>query len=120
MVDDEPETRDLLRAALTDEGYEVREASNGVEALAVAQQWRPDAILLDLMMPVMNGWQFADAYEAQAGRTAPVVALTAAGPAALRSAVTVKTIAAVLAKPFDVEELLGIVGWYIGRAPTGE
>src|SRR5581483_10950225 len=58
VVEDDRGIRDLLAAVLTDEGFDVRQAANGKEALAVLERWQPDAILLDLMMPVMDGWTF--------------------------------------------------------------
>jgi len=58
VVEDNPDLRALLSDALTDSGYEVHEVSNGAEALARADEWLPDAILLDLMLPVMDGAQF--------------------------------------------------------------
>src|SRR5688572_20410073 len=82
VVDDEPHIRQFLRAALEEEGYDVREAADGIEALAVARVWRPDAIVLDMLMPAMNGWQFAETYRHQGAdaHTAPIIAITAAGP----------------------------------------
>src|SRR2546429_8406175 len=59
VVDDDPDIRELLFTALEDEGFEVVPAGNGQEALAIIETFRPDVIVLDLMMPVMDGWQFA-------------------------------------------------------------
>src|SRR5207248_455101 len=59
VVDDDPDIRELLFTALEDEGFEVVPAGNGQEALAIIKTFRPDVIVLDLMMPVMDGWQFA-------------------------------------------------------------
>ncbi len=58
VVDDDPSIQGFLAEALADEGYGVRTAANGREALTVLQAWRPDLILLDLMMPEMDGWAF--------------------------------------------------------------
>ncbi|NUR56520.1 MAG: response regulator [Acidobacteria bacterium] len=58
VVEDDPDARELLRTALAAEGYEVRTAANGADALASLRQERPCIILLDLMMPVMDGWAF--------------------------------------------------------------
>jgi CheY-like chemotaxis protein len=61
VVDDEPGIRENLAEILEAEGYEVRSAVNGLDALAVLRDWVPDAILLDLMMPRMGGKAFREA-----------------------------------------------------------
>src|SRR5581483_12157846 len=61
VVDDDPSIRLMLKEVLRDEGYEVSVASNGREALAQLDRDRPDLILLDLMMPEMDGRQFCRA-----------------------------------------------------------
>lgn len=57
VVDDEDEIRELCRVNLEFEGYEVKEAADGIEALAIAEHDRPDLIFLDVMMPRMDGWE---------------------------------------------------------------
>jgi CheY-like chemotaxis protein len=56
VVDDDPNARDLLAAAVRREGYRVIEATDGETALALAREWRPDAVTLDVLMPRMDGW----------------------------------------------------------------
>jgi CheY-like chemotaxis protein len=58
VVDDEARLVSLLRGYLEQEGYTVFSAANGREALFVAREQRPDLIVLDLMMPEMDGWEF--------------------------------------------------------------
>jgi CheY-like chemotaxis protein len=58
VVDDDKDLRDMLAEALTDEGFDVRTAAHGEQALALLAQWRPHVILLDLNMSVMDGWTF--------------------------------------------------------------
>ena len=115
VVDDDPDIRHLLSASLGDEGLNVREAGNGAEGLSLAQSWRPDLILLDLMMPTMNGWQFAEAYGAQPGAHAPIIVITAAGPGAIKSAEHLGTISAVLAKPLNLAELQETITFHLAR-----
>ena len=115
VVDDEADLRRLFTVVLTEGGYEVRQASNGSDALAITQTWRPDLILLDLMMPVMNGWQFADAYGALPGEKARVIVITAAGPGAVRSTSSLGVISAVMSKPVDVDVLLELVGFHLSQ-----
>jgi CheY-like chemotaxis protein len=106
VIDDEPDVRWLVRRLLEFDGYEVVVSDDGVRGLAAAQQQRPDAIVLDLMMPMMDG------YEVLAGlktdpRTAdvPVVILTAVATVATRQRVTDSGATTCLTKPFDPEEL---------------
>jgi DNA-binding response OmpR family regulator len=75
IVDDEIKLRQMLRLYLEQEGYRVVEAGNGREALYVARVEKPDLIVLDLMMPEMNGSDFVRAY-AKEGQ-APIIMLTA-------------------------------------------
>ncbi|HET7769615.1 MAG TPA: response regulator [Chloroflexota bacterium] len=118
VVDDEADLRRLFTVVLTEGGYEVRDAANGAEALAIVHQWRPNVILLDLMMPVMNGWQFVDTYgglnETEEAR-APIIVITAAGPGAVRSTSSMGAISAVLSKPIDVDVLLEVVGYHVAH-----
>lgn len=118
VVDDDPDIRHLLADALGDEGLEVREAGNGLDGLALAHSWRPDLIVLDLMMPTMNGWQFAEAYGEQSGPHAPIIVVTAAGPGAIKSAEHLGTISAVLAKPLSIAELHETISLHLGRLPA--
>jgi len=56
IVDDDPNARDLLAATVRREGYRVIEATDGETALALAREWRPDVVTLDVLMPRMDGW----------------------------------------------------------------
>lgn len=75
VVDDTPSLRRMVQSYLTQEGFRVLTAADGVEALRVARQEQPDLILLDLMMPNMGGYDFIRAYNKD-GR-APIIVLTA-------------------------------------------
>lgn len=102
VVDDDSSIRELLSTALEDDGYEVVPATNGQDALSVVERWRPDVIVLDLMMPVMDGWTFAKRLREIA--EIPIVVLSAANDLA-RHAKTVGA-AEVVGKPFDLDQLL--------------
>jgi CheY-like chemotaxis protein len=65
VVDDDDGLRDMLVDALELEGMQVRAAANGAQALAVLEHWHPQVILLDLNMPVMDGWAFREAQRAR-------------------------------------------------------
>ena len=105
VVDDDPDIRSFISLALGTGGHEVREARNGRDALDLLAGWRPDAILLDLMMPVMDGWAFRTAQREDPAHAAiPVVVVSASR----RVGATLEALApaAVVAKPFDVDALL--------------
>lgn len=77
LVDDYPDARDMYRVYLTFSGFEVIEAANGMEAIQLASDKPPDIILMDLSLPVMDGWEATRRLKSDP-RTAgiPVVALT--------------------------------------------
>ena len=78
IVEDNADLRAVLVDALSDADYEIGEASNGMEALNLAESWLPDAILLDLMMPDMDGAEFLRARrERPFLARVPVMVLTA-------------------------------------------
>jgi len=106
VVDDDPDIRELLFTALEDEGFEVVPAGNGREALAIIRTFRPDVIVLDLMMPVMDGWQFASELRIrdEGAEDIPTVLLSAARD--LRAHAEAMSAAEIIEKPFDLADLL--------------
>jgi len=76
VVEDDAATRDMLRRSLEREGFEVREAENGRVGLERLKESRPELILLDLMMPEMDGFEFLEALSADE-KSIPVVVITA-------------------------------------------
>jgi two-component system, chemotaxis family, chemotaxis protein CheY len=103
IVDDDPDIRELLFTALEDEGFEVVPAANGQEGLAIIRTFHPDVIVLDLMMPVMDGWQFATELRAR-DEDIPIVLLSAARD--LKTHAKTLSAAEIIEKPFDLSELL--------------
>jgi CheY-like chemotaxis protein len=115
IVDDDPDSRGFLETLLNSQGYQVATATDGEEALAVAQEQRPRLILLDLMMPGMDGFAFRAAQLRD-----PDLAQT---PVILISAIDdedqiVRRVGPVPAvpKPIDVDELLDRVSAYCDHA----
>src|SRR5687768_9083029 len=105
VVEDEPIIRCCLEEGLTDAGFDVITAHNGAVALDRARKHNPDAMLLDMLMPVMDGLGFLRARQQHPQLAAlPVVVLTAGGMDALRDAVALRATAA-LAKPVDLDVL---------------
>ena len=107
VVDDDASIRQFLRLALSERGYEVVTAENGVAALAAIDAGAPHVVLLDMRMPVMDGWTFAAAYRERPQPRAPLVVLTAARDAE-QYAREIEA-AAFLPKPFDLRGLLKLV-----------
>jgi two-component system chemotaxis response regulator CheY len=102
-----PSIRDLLAEELRCMGYSVVTARNGSEALDRLHVMTPDVIVLDLMMPVMDGWTFVERYRESAGRrSVPIIAVSAEGD--LPPGYDAHGVAAFLRKPFDLTELGGL------------
>ena len=107
VVDDDTSILDTVSSILSSEGYNVVSASTGEEALKAVASARPLVILLDMRMPVMDGWAVARAIREQ-GIKVPIVVMTAA-ESAQRWADEVGA-EGYLAKPFGLDELLDTVG----------
>ena len=75
VIDDHPDVRLLTQEVLVAEGFRVETAENGVRGLSIAQRLKPDLILLDIMMPVMGGYEFIREYRRNANT--PIILLTA-------------------------------------------
>lgn len=104
VVEDETTLAEMLRLLFEDAGYRVLIASNGREALHRLEAERPDVVLSDVMMPVLDGHGLYAALQDSAHRPLiPIVLMSAAGPRVLRSG---EHPAAFVRKPFDVDDLL--------------
>ena len=106
VVDDEPAIRELIVAVLEDEGYEAIGAGSGARALELLPQERPDLVLMDIMMPEMDGREALRRMRERPELTAiPVVMMSAA----LAPSRIGQQVAAFLPKPFDLDHLLETV-----------
>lgn len=77
-IEDDPKTIDLVKLILKKEGFEVTGVDNGRDGLSVIEEIRPDLVLLDLMMPDMDGWEVYQSMRANENmRQVPVIVLTA-------------------------------------------
>lgn len=111
VVEDDQSLREALADALELDGHVVAMAANGREALRAIGQRRPDVILLDLAMPVMDGWEFRR-LQRQIDPAIPVVVVSAASEPRLAEVHP----DAYLAKPFDIDTLLAVVRGVTRRA----
>ena len=103
IVEDEANIRELLRLYLEREGYTVLEAENGVEGIKKWKSDKPDMLLLDVMMPVMDGW--AVCREIRAESDVPIIMLTAKGETADRVSGLEMGADDYIVKPFHEQEL---------------
>lgn len=106
VIEDDDDIRSMVELLLTGEGHAVTCAANGREGLDRTGDGRFDVILLDLKMPLMDGWEFARRYHA-AGGDAPIVVLSAAQD--LERQTREIGAARVLPKPFDLDALVEVV-----------
>ena len=116
VVEDDLDLLGLLEMLLQDAGHRVRTARDGAQALERVSEEMPALILLDMRMPLMNGWEFAREFRARHGRACPIVVVTAAENARLRAAEIEAE--GFLAKPFDLDDVLRMVARFVPQ-PSG-
>jgi CheY-like chemotaxis protein/DNA-binding CsgD family transcriptional regulator len=112
VVDDEPDIRLLTQINLERDGHRIVTAGNGAEALTAVQEALPDLILLDVMMPEVDGWAVLDQLKAQLGKPfsdIPVILLTALGGPLDRVKGGIEGAVRYLTKPIDLDELRNAV-----------
>ncbi|OCF86602.1 response regulator transcription factor [Nocardia brasiliensis] len=114
VVDDEDSVREALVRAMDSEGYETRAAADGAAALAEIQRWQPEVVLLDVLMPFMDGLTACRRLRARGDRT-PILMLTARDAVADRVDGLDAGADDYLVKPFDLEELLARVRALVRR-----
>jgi CheY-like chemotaxis protein len=107
VVDDDAVIREMLDMVLVSEGFEVITAVHGAAALTILDQMTPNVILLDMKMPVMDGWEFLRRYRQRPGQKVPVVVLTAAQDDKRRAADVGAN--AYIAKPFAIDDLIRVL-----------
>ena len=114
VVEDVDSSRDLVVQLLEDD-YEVIEAVNGEEAVALAGRERPDLILMDLSLPVMDGWEATRQIKANDDlKSVPVIALTAHAMKGDEEKAKVAGCNDYMSKPVDENELFAKVAKYLG------
>ncbi|HEY7400506.1 MAG TPA: response regulator [Actinomycetota bacterium] len=110
LVDDDPVIMRLLEVNFGLEGFRVRTATNGEDALERAAEERPDAVVLDVMMPGIDGWEVCVRMREQPGLAdVPVVLLSARGEDDDRSRDYALGHVEYVTKPFDPAELIAVV-----------
>ena len=119
LVDDEPGLREAVQAYLEDSGFLVRAARDAAEGWEAAQQFSPDLVISDVMMPKVDGYHFLKQLrEDDRFKAVPVVFLTARGMTADRIQGHRAGCDAYVPKPFDPDELVAIVENLLDRHDT--
>lgn len=119
VVDDEPNIRDLLSASLKFAGYQVQTAINGKQAVEAAVTWQPDIIVLDVMLPDMNGFSITKKLRSMDVNT-PVLFLTARDET--QDKITGLTVGGddYVTKPFSLDEILARLQAILRRSSAQE
>jgi CheY-like chemotaxis protein len=104
VVDDEPHILDFLSLLLEDEGYRVRQASNGLEAISAMQEESPQLVISDVMMPVINGVELVRQIDRSEREPLPKVILMSAV-----NQRTPKPGVPFIQKPFDINDMLAMI-----------
>jgi two-component system cell cycle response regulator DivK len=120
IADDHEDNRELLQLLLLGAGYSVREAKDGSECLAIARDERPDLIVIDLSMPVLDGWGvFEELKTDQRTRAIPCMAVTAHAELDRNRALETG-FSAYVSKPFRSEFLLNTVATVLSQQKPPE
>jgi DNA-binding response OmpR family regulator len=119
-IEDEPEMIDLIRLILGRRGYEVHGATGGVEGARLVRELLPDLVLLDLMMPDMDGWEVYQQMKAdQTTRNIPVIVVTAKAQNIDKVlGLHIAKVDDYIAKPFGPQELMDSVERILGQKAT--
>jgi len=116
VVDDDPKLVRIVEINLTQEGYRVRTAGDGEEALAAVAEERPDLVVLDVMMPRMSGLDMCKQLKAK-HPSIPIIILTARGQEVDKVVGLELGAEDYVTKPFSIRELLARVKAVLRRAP---
>ncbi|MGA8398249.1 MAG: ATP-binding protein [Stellaceae bacterium] len=115
VADDDSEHRDLMRDLLQPLGFIVFEAADGIASLHIAEQCRPDIVLLDVSMPGMTGWEVAQTLREARGGEA-VIIMVSANAAEPHPGTPDEPHDAYIVKPIDIDELLRTIGEFVDIA----
>jgi DNA-binding response OmpR family regulator len=116
VVDDDPAIRQLLADLLEMDGHGVRFAADGLAAVKALDVLRPDCVVLDVMMPGLDGYEVLRRIRSQEGEPVPVIMLTASADAASAAKAWTDGVDHYLAKPFRADEVLDLIDGLLGEA----
>ena len=114
VIEDQADNRQILRDLLTNANFEVIEAEDGEAGLAAASAHRPDLILMDIQLPILDGYEATRRLKADTGlRTIPVIAVTSYGLAGDAEKARAAGCDAYISKPYSPRQLLAKVREYL-------
>lgn len=120
VIEDDPEMIELVKLILAKDGFDVMGANNGHDGLATIEEYHPDAVLLDLMMPDMDGWEVYQSMKAQDSmKSIPVIIITAKAQSIDKVlGLHIAKVDDYITKPFSPSELLNSVRKVIANAQS--
>jgi two-component system, chemotaxis family, chemotaxis protein CheY len=117
VVEDDESIRNVITDVLEERGFRVVAVANGAEALDQLDTHRPDVMVLDLLMPVMHGWEFMESYADKTGGESIPIVVVSVNPVLPRS-FSRFGVHTVVGKPFDVDELVQSVDEAAAATPA--
>ncbi len=110
VVDDEAFNRDIIKKVLIKEGFSILEASNGMESLSILESNKIDLILMDIMMPIMDGFKAIEAIKKEnIYKNLPIIAITALSDKQTQQKILKLGAKMLIAKPFELPILIDSV-----------
>jgi len=114
VVEDQPDSRQIIRDMLAGTDYEITEAENGEEALTAIEKQRPDLILMDIQLPIMDGYTATNQIKANpALRSIPIIAVTSYALASEEEKARAAGCDDYVTKPFSPRQLLAKIRQYL-------
>ena len=114
VADDDPDILNIVSMSLEAQGYNVHKAVNGQEAVELSRQHHPDLIIMDMMMPVMSGYEAVQALKADDSTSAiPIVGLSAKAMSTDMERATDAGIDGYITKPFRIAQVLSVIEGYL-------
>jgi CheY-like chemotaxis protein len=114
VADDDPDILSIVSMSLETQGYTVHKATNGREAVDLAREHHPDLILMDMMMPVLSGYEAVSELKADAAtKDIVIVGLSAKAMATDMERATAAGIDGYITKPFRIAQVLSVVESYL-------
>ena len=114
VADDDPDILSIVSMSLEAQGYDVHKATNGQEAVELVKAHSPDLIILDMMMPIMSGYEaIAELKADEATKAIPIIGLSAKAMATDMERATDVGVDAYITKPFRIAQVLSVIEGYL-------